>query len=351
MIPVVRWVSPASLLFFGFAAAVLAQEDRVDEETLPRLLEARGFQAPEGFKAYVVELEPDGEGGFEEHRYDWRGTSTDRESWWPASTIKIYAAVAAIERIHALGFPLRTSVTYHYEDEEGEPDAVTNRLDHVVRLAIERSNNQAFDRLVELAGLDYMNQRFFVEENGFTNTVFRRAYTGRHRDQATGWATSRHSPPITLRFGQQELELPERHGRTDYDCPDEGNCTTLRELAECMRRVMMHEQLPEGERYDLREEDLRVLRAAMDEAHNYRIAEIFEEGFGEVPVQVWHKPGYAYRWVSDVLFVHRRDTGERWVVAMAARPGRRALDGAAEHVAAVLRSRLLRRVRQQRGAR
>jgi beta-lactamase class A len=192
--------------------------------------------------------------------------------------------------------------------------------------------------LVELVGFDELNRGFFVRDNGFRNTVFLRGYSGRERDPVTQVDSARPSPRITLRWGRRERALPARIGEGRYDCPDEGNCTTLRDMAEAMRRIMLHDELPESERYRIADDAMHVLRSAMLVARNRRIADAFVEAFGDTPVTVWHKPGFALRTVSDTLFIHRTDTNERWIVAMTARPTREALQDAATHIASLLLS-------------
>lgn len=318
------------------ASANGARAQEIDSERLPALLEARGFVPPEGFKALVIRIDREGDGPFRTRYYDWRGTADDREDWWPASSIKLFAAVAALERIAELGFPLRAQLTYHYESE-GEPDEVTRRFDRIVHQAIGQSSNPDFDMLVELVGFDDLNRRFFVPRNGIRSTVFLRGYSNRDRDPVTRVNSARPSPRITLRHGRREHVIEARTGTGNYDCPEEGNCTTLLDLAEVMRRVMLHEELPRRERFRLGPDALECLRSAMAIARGRRLAEIFPETFGEIPVTVHHKPGFALRWISDTLFIHRTDTNERWIVAMAARPERRSLDDAAAHIAALLR--------------
>jgi hypothetical protein len=316
----------------GVTTSASAQ-DSVDHETLATLLGERGFVAPEGFKALVVRIDQSADGTLTQRYFDWQGTSRDRDDWWPASSVKIFAAVAALERLHALGFPIHTWLTYHYD--EGE---VTRRMDHIIRHALELSSNSAFDQLVELVGFDEINTEFFVPDNGFVDTVFLRAYGGRNRDPATSNGLNRNSPRITLRRGSREREVPPRNGRGNYACPDQGNCTTMIELAEVMRRIMLHEMLPENERYALRSTDLEVIRDSLARARNHDIADIFQQAFGEIPVRVFHKPGYAVHWVSDVLFLHRTDTNERYIVVIAAQPDRRALDDAARLIGTLLAS-------------
>lgn len=300
----------------------------IDTTTLPRLLRGRGFSAPDGFKARIVRLEHNAPAAV----FDWNDSAHHRENWWPASTVKLFAAVSALERVATLGMSVRSRVTFHYEEEDEEPATV--RLDHLVELAIGRSDNVAFDRLVELAGYDRIHQNFLTEENGAPSTVLLRCYGQRQRDDEAGVCTARSAPRITLQHGERREELAAGERTGSYACPNEGNCTTLADLSEVMRRVMRHEQLPEEERYALREEDLETLRRAMSHAKNYRLAEIFEEAC-DGQFSVWHKPGYALRWVSDVLFLRHGD-GQEWVVSMAGRPGRRALDDAAAQIGRLL---------------
>lgn len=320
----------ALVLILALALGVSSAHAQVDETTLPRLMREQGFTPPPGFKALVLRIERNGDEPPTTTAYDWEGTSDDRADWWPGSTIKLYAAVAALERLHALGYPIHTWLTYHY----GE-DPVTMRMDHIVRQAIERSSNDAFDLLFSFYGYEEMHRDFLTAENGFANTVLMRAYAPRFRDPVTERASSRFSPAISLRRGRQTSEIAERMGTTPFpNCPEEGNCTTLRELAEVMRRIMLHEELDPSERYDLQPADLVVLRAALDVAHNYAIAETFEQSCNGF--EVWHKPGFGLRWVSDVLYIRHRGTQRRWIVAMAAQPDRRALDSASQTLGGIL---------------
>jgi hypothetical protein len=187
--------------------------------------------------------------------------------------------------------------------------------------------------------MDTINREFFTRRNGLGNTVFLRAYGGRNRHPDTGHAINRHSPPITIEFGRRVRELPARDGTGEYQCPDQGNCTTLRQLANAMYRVMLHESLPQRQRYDLGERELRLLRRVLQmprRQHGQLLVEAVQAGFGDTPVHVYHKPGYAYRWTSDIIFIHREDTDQKWIIAAAAWPGRRALDEALTKIARIL---------------
>ena len=320
------------LLLAALAAPAHAATPELDQTTLPALLDARKVPLPKHFKALVLVVGTD---GAVTRAYDTGGASDDREDWWPASCVKLFAAVAALEKTHALGFTPGARVTWGYEKKP-----VTLSLAAVVRRALIPSDNVAFDRLVEIVGFDDLNGRFFVPRNGLGSTVLLRAYGGRVKNPVTGHGSNRHSPPITLREGKHEETLPARTGEGTFECPDQGNCTTLRELAEAMRRVVMHEKLPETERFALGEVELTLLRRSLSakRPRGNGVVDGLAQGLGDERVTLYHKPGFARRWFSDVVFVDWKGKGRRYIVAMAGYPGRDALDAPALAVGKLLRA-------------
>jgi len=311
----------------------------LDSQTLPRLLKEAGWNPPDTFKALIVRIEPYGKGGFAYFPYDYAGTSKDRENWWPASCVKLYAAVAALQRTRALGFSPEAELTFHYED-----GPVTRKILKLVRMAIIPSNNVAFDQLVEFVGFDRLNRHFLTQRNGLGRTVMLRAYTFRDKYPDTGRGCNRHSSRITITEGKKRGTIPRRTGRGEYDCPDQGNCTTLMELSEALRRVMMHEHLPEEERYKLGRRELRVLRNALSKRKKREggVVKGLMDAFSDRQLKIYHKGGYSYEWFSDNVFLHFTDTDERWMLAMANHPGREALDEAVVHIARIIRDHVLR---------
>jgi len=305
----------------------------LDSETLPKLLKARGLKGGKHLKILVIEIVPDGAGGFTYYPYDNGGTAFHRENWWPASSIKIFAAVAALQVVRGLGMSPNAIATFQYQKR---PRSMS--VQRIVELAITPSNNQAFDRLVEIVGFDRINRRFFIPRNGFRQTVFLRSYTRRIINPETELGTPRHSPAIEFKENKKSANFPERNGSGEYECPYQGNCTTPWELAETMRRVMMHEHLPPGERFALEGPDLHVLRKALADKRprGTSVVEALRDAFGNDSVKTYHKPGYAYKWFSDNVFLYRPRTNQRWIVVIANHPGRGACDEAAGHVGALL---------------
>ena len=306
-----------------------------DVHTLPTMLKARGFKPPAKFKALVIPLgRVDGsKRDPSPRRLSYNGTAWDRDDWWPASTVKLYAAIAALETTRRLGMRPRARATFRYPDK-----ARKGRISGLVHMALVPSNNLAFDRLVELVGAQDFNERFLSPRNGLGDTVMLRSYYGRVRLEGTNIGTNRDSPEIVIEDKGVRSTLPARYMRKELPCEEEGNCTTLDNLAEALRRVMLHEKLPASERFALGPRELDVLRRALRhrKKRGNGVVDGLREGFGK-GLTVAHKPGYSRKWFSDVVYAFDERSGRAWIVAMAGFPGRHCLDRAAQHVGALLR--------------
>ena len=304
-----------------------------NSEILPRLLAARGYTAPETFKAIIIEIVPGPDGIPAYYPMDFAGTGAVRDNWWPASTVKIYAAVAALERLHAMGFdPTEADVTYDYED-----GPFTQSFEEILRRAVTDSKNPEFDRLVDIVGAARLNRRFLVPKNGIRDTVMLRCYSGRTPNPETGKCSNRVSPSLRISQGPKKLALPIRTFTDNLQCENEGNCTTLVDLTEVMRRVMMHETLPKSERFKLGDKELKLLRSALKGTHaRGGVADGLRFAFKERPIEIFHKAGYADRWFSDNVFLKIGDTKEQWIIGMAGRPGRESLDEVSRIVATLI---------------
>jgi len=108
-------------------------------------------------------------------------------------------------------------------------------------------------------------------------------------------------------------------------------------LTEVLRRVMMHEVLPDNERYKLGERELTLLRSALKGTYaRGGVNDGLRAVFKGRTIEIFHKGGYADRWFSDNIFLRIKDTNEQWIIALVNRPGRESLDEAALHVASLV---------------
>ncbi len=235
-------------------------------------------------------------GGLTYEAYE-AGAGSDYEAFWPASSIKLLAAVGALEYLGELGFTGAARITM-----EGETFSVTE----VYEAAIADSSNEAYDRLVQIAGLDWLNEEFLTAENGWGATVIQRAYTG------LGVTIS---PAMTITEGSRHHSVPARRATGSYECADDGNCSNLLELTESVRRVVLDAEIPEDEQFAIADADVAGLTAAL----------LASEGFVEPAVSevlgddalAYNKPGYVPGdECVDVALVSDDDGSDRYLLAV-----------------------------------
>lgn len=183
-------------------------------------------------------------------------------SWsrfWPASAIKLVAAVGALWTLHEHGLDGR--VRLRLSDADG---AFDGSFQQILRRALVYSANTAYNRLMLIAGLRRLNERYLTARWGLPLMVLQRRYT-----HPSPNADLRDSPAIHYEQGERRGTIAPRHYDTRFArCPDEANCTTLFELQDVLRRVMLHSELPADQRYPLRDADIERLRKLLAAAPN-----------------------------------------------------------------------------------
>ena len=211
----------------------------------------------------VVTTAADGAPAFTWHEYKDSGSATD---FWPASTIKLYAAVAVLELLGERGFPLETTAIFEHQ-AAGESWTLdcARTVPEMLHAVFSRSSNEDFTLLLRLVGIDRINTEFLTPARGFPHSAIMRGYV---TERPFVYRT-REAQRITLRAGDGRTGTiehtwsgrfyAEERGCTIIDRRT-GNVTSARELAECLRRVLFHETLPEPERYRLTPAQLEFLR-------------------------------------------------------------------------------------------
>lgn len=310
---------------------------KLDSKTLPELLRKRGFRKPHGFKALVIEftLDPSRTKVVAERPFDYNGTSRAADDWNPASTIKLFSAISALELVHSKG--LRPQVEATFFDFGGKKKR-SHKVSELVHASIVDSDNLAHNRLVQLAGYDRLNGDFLSPRRGVVRSAIHKPYEKSRWVPLTGQELLKDSPKIVLGGGKKARTLPERKGKGDYTCRGSSACTTLADLAEAMRRMMLHEQLPKGETYRLSLAELRVLRHALKEGRKrgMGVVDNLLKAFKQDEVVFFHKPGFSEDWVSDIIYVYKRSSRRRWIVAIAGHGGREVLNSAARALGQIL---------------
>ncbi len=311
----------------GTTSTYSAAIPKSDSKVLPRLLAQKGFQPPRRFMAMVVSISLDEENKRirAEKAYDWRGTSATHEGWNPASTIKIFAAIAALRTLQAHDFGPEATLQV-----PGRPTAERVRIDQLVRRALVDSDNLAHNRLVQLAGFDALNKGLLSERFGIRHSAILRAYQLSDWQRLGESASFAATPTLKLRQGSRELTLPATQANVRSRCRASA-CTTLRDLSEAMRRSVLQPYLAPQAGFELNPTNHRLLLDALsrkgprgNEARDALVAAI-----GNDRLRVYSKPGFSEDWFSDVILVHDPLRHHAYIVAMAAYPGRQSLTEAA----------------------
>ncbi len=304
----------------------------VNTDRLPELMRQRAFSPPREFMALVVEITFDSARTrvVRERRFDWRGSSDNASGWNPASAIKIFAGVAAMQRARDLGFTGEALITFHGGTE------VTHSLNELVGAALGPSDNIAYNRLVQFVGYDNLNSQFFSRRNGMSHSALRRPYE-RSRWMGMGEPSSfSETPRITVREGGRTRTIDAASGSAATACGGAA-CTTLQDLSECMRRLMLQEQLPAADSFDLPRADLLTVRRTLrtDRDRGDEVVDALARDF-PIGTVFYHKAGFAGDWYSDNVYIFDPTQGRAFIVTMAGYPGRSSLNRAAAIIGDIL---------------
>ncbi len=307
----------------------------IDSTVLGDLMASHGFHIPKRFKAVVVDitLNKSGKRIIKENWFGFRQTADLADDWNPGSTVKIFSALAAALQLKKRGFDTRATAGFH------DPNGVVRsyKVSQLITDALQVSDNLAHNRLVQLAGHDYLNGTVLKR---LKQAGIHKAYQQPDWMKLTGgdeWL--RNSPKIEVRLGPKRVTFKERYGTANtFACAYSSACATPADLVRVMRRIMLHEQLPPAERYNLGTYELRTMRNAL-KAHRKRgmeAVEGIEAAFKPDEVVIFHKPGFAGDWMSDIIYVYKKNSNKRWLVMIAAFPGRESVVRAGQVIGQIL---------------
>jgi hypothetical protein len=278
-----------------------------DRQTLAAEFAKVGYSPPSGTYLLAARVLKDpglGQPAFQYFSLGDTGLTFSSGQYWPASTVKLTAAVGALWTLGKYG--LSGAAWVSFTDDDG---AYSGSVKNLYDKAIIDSDNVAYNRLMEIAGFDEMNDQYLVAAHSLPKMVLQRRYT--HPYPTSNLLTS---PPIDYAEGSKTGQIPKRVGTGVHpSCPNEGNCITLFELMDVLRRVTLDGELPAGQRFPLQAVDVGQLKAALLAAPSD-----MEPGLSQAlghAVQVYNKSGEV--WTDDRLdhgLVVDTVTGERFLL-------------------------------------
>jgi heme A synthase len=121
-------------------------------KSLDAALVAAGYRVPPGANVYAAKVTKTA-GGVAYDDYQ-AGGGALAPNFWPASSIKVLAAVGALEFVGRQGFTGAATVRFG----GGPPRTIKSIYEGAIRV----SSNADYDLLVEIAGVDWLNSEFLT---------------------------------------------------------------------------------------------------------------------------------------------------------------------------------------------
>lgn len=291
---------------------------------------------------------------FKDHHF-----SVNPDSYfYPASTVKFPIAILALQRLRELSIPgldrnstfltgrdrdLQTEVYNDPTTSDGRPT-----IAHYIKKILLVSDNDAYNRLYEWLGQDYINETLHklgyrnveilhrlslplsTEENRYTNPVSFFDTSGRLLYQQAG-VFAKHLPPAkTIKMGTGYISRGKLVNEPfDFSFK---NRLPLTDLHHMIRQIMFPASIPPDRRFTLQEEDLLFLRDYMSRVPSksdypsYDSTEIGDNyvkflyygSSAEKPdpsVRIYNKVGNAYGFLIDAACFEELNTRRKFLLS------------------------------------
>jgi len=230
-------------------------------------------------------------------RFFWDAEAVDnaRSGWVPASMIKVFAAVGALQRLSEDGFGAGARVTFFDTNQ-------TTTIEDLINKSIIQSDNMSYNRLVQLAGHQRLYETLLKE---FSNTELNKPYIVDEWVALTGGNNTFASPRIRVEEGGGSIEYAPAPNRGALLCKGVSACTTLSEMNNLMARVVLFRDLGISE--PLEGLLLSALGAKKGQGQSFSNAMV--EQINSFAPSVYDKHGFNGEWYSQtvVILSERRD--------------------------------------------
>jgi len=268
----------------------------------------------------------------------------DNSYFYPASTVKLPTAVLALQKLHELKIPgldMNTSM-FTRADGDGQTTAGNDTIaemppsiaDYIKKILLVSDNN-AFNRLYEFLGQEYINNT--LQKMGYSNTqIIHRLDVNLTEQQ------NRHTNPVTFRDNRRPsiFEKPAEMSQLVYAVRNthigkgymkgdslinepmdfsKKNRLVLKDLHNIVRSILFPQSVPAAQRFNLTEGDYNFLRKYMSmtppesrfptydsSVHDTYVKFIFygaAKGAFNPAIRSFNKPGDAYGFLIDAAYI------------------------------------------------
>lgn len=229
------------------------------------------------------------------------------------------------------GYSAQTAVTADTSSANGLPS-----IAQYIKKIFLVSDNDAYNRLYEFLGQQYINERLwkkgykdiritrrFVtmneDENRHTNPIRFRKADGSFYEQPPAYSNLEFDFSKQVLMGNAHYDRDEKLVATPMDFTTHNN-VPLQSLQDILQSVLFPDAVPPGRRFHLSKSDYQFLYRYMSELPsesrfpNYDTSEFFDSytkffmfkaGKTKIPpnIRVFNKPGWSYGFLTDVAYI------------------------------------------------
>jgi hypothetical protein len=343
----------AILLFILCSSTGTAQAQQHTDPFLKELLDQKAspllkniLSKPDSFHYQLIYTKIDRDKNNKPHFTHYYYRLDPDDYFNPASMVKLPVAVIALEKMRGLrkkgvdkfspmltdsAYSRQTRVLKDSTSENGYPSVA-----HYVNKIFYVSDNDAYNRLYEFNGQQYMNERLW--KMGYKDMRITRRFVTMNEDE------NRHTNPIrflknddtiytqapafnTIPFnfskkiliGKAHLDRQDKLINEPMDFTTHNNAP-LNDLQQILQSVLFPSSVPKNKRFRLKKEDYRFLYTAMSTLptetryprydtseffSSYTKFFMFKSGRTIIPsnIRVFNKTGWSYGFLTDVAYI------------------------------------------------
>lgn len=284
--------------------------------------------------------------------YSW---NENPDYFYPASSVKMPVAFAALQKFNEIkkDYPCLTINDPFIAGVDQKPQSVDTlhrylkskpTLEEHIRLIFSISDNNAYNRLFEFTGQEYIN-KIHRKKGIFTNShIIHRVGVG-----GFSYMDNQYSNPITIGSNTCIYKQPAFRSIASFTIPQRSykgkgylgasdsifmqpfdftqkNYLSLKDLEASLMRIIFPEEFSENQRYNLRYEDYSLLYAIMDEVpadiaylkenkdyYDTYVKFFYGDGSKEVKIpeniHIFNKVGFAYGTLTDCSYIFDTKSG------------------------------------------
>ena len=300
---------------------------KVSQSSEPKL--SKVFEDPEKYELQVllsrISRNPDGSANFKDYQY----RLDDESYFYPASTAKLPVAVLSLEKLRELqqkGIKINKYTQYSFAN-----DSVSSSIADDIKAIFAVSDNEAYNRLFEFLGQDYINSK--LRAKGVAPVRISHRFSGpssaetdtkqmifQTNDGLYGLPTTSNCSPEKLQLknvqkGRGFVEDDEQIDKPfDFSLKNYFPLSTQHSL---MKRLFFPENFQDAETFQLQDEDVQFLKNSMailpreagytgeDYTDSYVKFFLYGDSKENITgnVKIYNKVGYAYGTLTETAYV------------------------------------------------